>query len=46
MMLKMMLPLSLYFSAKGKETNWLDIIPYRINNSYTNMYGSECQLEA
>ena len=46
MLLKMMLPLSPYFSAKGKETNWFDIIPYRIINSPTNMYGSVCQLEA
>ena len=45
-MLKIMLPLSPYFSAKGKETNWFDIIPYHIINSSTNMYESKCQLEA
>ena len=45
-MLKMMLPQSPYFSAKGMETNWFDIIPYQIINSSTYMYGSECEMEA
>ena len=38
--------LSPNYSGKGKETNWFDIIPYHIINSSTNIYGSECQLEA